>query len=259
MAGERIVNRAATEWGPVLEANSEVPVAFGDGRLLLTYAGAPCRIAVEPDIHGAGPIPVGSHSQIIAGMPRLSATFEGKRRYRVIDASRFCRMLAFVDVALPPTENPGHAGSDVHIQEVPDDIADDASRIEHWLALEVMRGNSDNALLKHLRRQEAYCLTGYLLAAPGDCGRLNELSVRYGLSYSHFRRLCHRALGSSVKQRLRAWRAARAMLDLMVGELPVLEVALDNGYSSASHISSDIKKLFGITPRMVRNAHSLLP
>lgn len=259
MGGERIMNQATDEWGPLLDADSTTPVQLGEGRLLLTYAGAPCTVQITPSHGDVGSLSLGANSHIIACTPHVSATFEGGRNYRLIDANRFCRMLAFVDTALPHRESPCQAGNHLLVQEIPHDVAGDASRIEHWLALEVMRGNDGNVLLGHLRRQEAYCLTAYLLTAQGDSARVNELSVRYGLSYSHFRRLCHRALGSSVKQRLRAWRAARAMLDLMIGERPVLEVAMGHGYASASHISNDIKQLFGVTPRMARNAQSLLP
>jgi len=49
------------------------------------------------------------------------------------------------------------------------------------------------------------------------------------------------------------------MLDLTISEHPVLAIALDNGYASASHISNDIRQLFGITPRMAKNARTMLP
>ncbi|GAB1846715.1 hypothetical protein MyNCGM683_15480 [Achromobacter xylosoxidans] len=259
MAGERIMNDATTEWGPLLTASADSCVSFGDDRVLLTLSGPSCRILVDQNNDESEALTLAETDLFITSVQRVSVTFSGERSYRLVDSNRLCRMLAFVDAALPISTPPGQSCGGLGVQEVPGDIAQDVSRIEHWLALEVMRGNHDNALLNYLRRQEAYRLTGYLLNTPSECAHLNELCVRYGLSYSHFRRLCHRALGSSVKPRLREWRAARAVLDLVIGELPVLEVALDNGYASASHISSDIKQLFGITPRMAKNARSLLP
>ncbi len=235
-------------------------VSCGEGNLLLANAGASCEIIFSTGNDTAQKAKLGSSGQIIACVPRTWVTINSERRYRTIDENRLCRMLAFMDAALPAAHGPSASGNNYCIQDIPDEIVNnDESAIEHWLALEVMRGNGDNALIHHLRRLEAYTLIGYLLQAPVDSAHLNELCIRYGLSYSHFRRLCHRALGCSVKPRLREWRAARTMLDLMVSENPVLAIALDNGYSSASHISNEIKQLFGITPRMAKNAHALLP
>ena len=38
---------------------------------------------------------------------------------------------------------------------------------------------------------------------------ITELAQRYGVSVSHFRRLCRQALGSAAKPALRGWRTGR--------------------------------------------------
>ena len=234
-------------------------MSCGDGQLLLIGPGAPCTILFGAEIDSAHTMRLPSSAQIVGCTQRTPVTIEGERHYQTVDENRLCRMMAFLDAALPVPNGKPASKMTFCVQHVPEKIwGDNPSATEHWLTLEIMQGN-DNALVHHLRRLEAYRLIAYLLQAPGTSAHLNELCVRYGLSYSHFRRLCHRALGCPVKPQLREWRAARTMLDLMITEYPVLAIALENGYASASHISKEIKQLFGITPRMARNARMLLP
>lgn len=243
-----------------LDTKENSVVSCGAGQLLMTDSGASCEIVFGTGTDNLHTAILTASGQIVGCTHRTSVTIRGARQYRIIDEYRLCRVLAFIDAALPAANDKSASSTNFCLQDVPDTlVGDDPSAIEHWLTLEVMQGNKHNALIRHLRRLEAYTLIGYLLQAPGDGGHLNELCVRYGLSYSHFRRLCHQALGCPVKPQLREWRAARTMLDLMVSEYPVLAIALDNGYASASHISKEIKQLFGITPRMAKNARALLP
>lgn len=169
-----------------------------------------------------------------------------------------CCILAFVDAAIgSPSVQATHPG--VCVQPVPDDALVSTAALGHWVTLAVMQGNAHNPLLDHLRRRESYALAGYLMQTPGEGAHLNELCETYGLSYSHFRRLCRRSLGNAIKGRLRSWRAARTVLDIIDRKQTILQIAVSNGYTSASHVSTDIKQLFGFTPRMARNAKDLLP
>lgn len=234
-------------------------MSCGDGQLLLIGPGEPCKAFFGAETDSALNAKLPASALIVGCTPRTLVRLEGERTCQIIDENRLCRMMAFLDAALPVAPGRPASRSTFCVQEIPEKIGvDGPSATEHWLTLEIMQGN-DNALVHHLRRLEAYTLIAYLLQAPGNSAHLNELCVRYGLSYSHFRRLCHRALGCPVKPQLREWRAARTMLDLMITEYPVLAIALENGYASASHISKEIKQLFGITPRMAKNARALLP
>ena len=259
MAGQRhMIPRICPRTAPLVKGPCSV--LFGAGTMLLINEGSSCRLSLQRPMRDPEIIDLNRGGHLLVTTQQATAALRGARTCQFIDENRLSQMPAFVDAALGVPERQTAPVQIVTIQSLPREIAADSGRLEHWLALEVMRGGSNQPLIAHLRRQEAYLLTSYLLRSPpGDCAQLNQLCKRYGLSYSHFRRLCCRALGGAPKPRLRIWRASRALLDLLDGERPVLRVALENGYTSASHISIDIKQLFGVTPRMVKNASTLLP
>ena len=108
-------------------------------------------------------------------------------------------------------------------------------------------------LASFLRRTEWYWLIRFLLNESVNNGKLHELGARYGLSYSHFRRLCRNALGNSAKSELRGWRIARALLDVVEEGQSLTQVAMRYGYASSSHLSNDIRDAFGVSPRGLWN------
>jgi AraC-like DNA-binding protein len=75
------------------------------------------------------------------------------------------------------------------------------------------------------------------------------LGERYGLSKSHFNRLCREVLGNGVKHELRLWRATEAMLEVFDRREALTAIAYDHGFSSPSHFSREVKELFGVSPR----------
>ena len=237
-------------------------VVFGNGRLVLVAPGEPCKISV---CHGSArdtqtyECDVGACAWIIACQERATARLPTNRPYKLIEEGDLCCILAFVDVALNTAHVQAVAPTRVCCEPVPDHASNTIEQLGQWLTLAVMQGGSDNALLHHLRRQESYALAHYLMRSPAEGAHLNELCVAYGLSYSHFRRLCRRSLGTAIKSRLRTWRAARTVLDIVESDESILQIAVGNGYTSASHVSTDIKQLFGFTPRTARNARDLLP
>ncbi|HHJ1147121.1 TPA: helix-turn-helix domain-containing protein [Proteus mirabilis] len=79
-----------------------------------------------------------------------------------------------------------------------------------------------------------------------------QIGERYGVSGTHFRRLCKRYLGNCGKSQLRSWRAASSILTTLSTDESLTQIAVDNGFSSASHFSNEIKTLFGITPTEFR-------
>ncbi|RYH51245.1 MAG: helix-turn-helix domain-containing protein [Alcaligenaceae bacterium] len=237
-------------------------LTVGAGRLLMVSPGAPCEIRLAPvhrRAHGTCSSAIGAESAVIASTPRLMVSFTTHRNHEVVDEGDVCCILAFVDTALNPVRASQSAAAEICLQAVPVEAISSTAQLGHWLTLQVMQGHADNELLHHLRRQESYALATYLLKSPLNGAHLNELCVTYGLSYTHFRRLCRRSLGGAIKARLRAWRAARTLLNIIDSDQSILEIAVDNGYTSASHVSTDIKQLFGFTPRTARNARNLLP
>ncbi|WP_230492700.1 helix-turn-helix domain-containing protein [Martelella alba] len=126
--------------------------------------------------------------------------------------------------------------------------------VERWLLTQCHSRTSEMALLANfLRRTEWYWLIRYLLNESVNHAKLNELGARYGLSYSHFRRLCRNALGNSAKNEMRGWRIARALLDVVEEDQTLTQVAMRYGYASSSHLSNDIRDAFGVSPRGLWN------
>jgi len=131
-------------------------------------------------------------------------------------------------------------------------VLSDRRATEHWflgklLCAEPVAG-SISALL---RRMECYTLVRFLLTYSADKENLRMLAERYGVSYTHFRRLCNYALGCSAKAELNSWRLARSLLEMVEGGGTVTEVALKHGYASGSHFSNDVKGQVGVSPRFL--------
>lgn len=126
--------------------------------------------------------------------------------------------------------------------------------VERWLLSQNQILPDEMAeLAAFLRRTEWYWLIRYLLNESLNNGKLNELGARYGLSYSHFRRLCRNALGNSAKSEMRGWRIARALLDVVEEGQNLTQIAMRYGYASSSHLSNDIRDAFGVSPRGLWN------
>lgn len=126
--------------------------------------------------------------------------------------------------------------------------------VERWLlAQTTILSENMETLASFLRRTEWYWLIRFLLNESVSNLKIHELGARYGLSYSHFRRLCRNALGNSAKNELRGWRIARALLDVVEEGQSLTEVAMRHGYASSSHLSNDIRDAFGVSPRGLWN------
>lgn len=194
-------------------------------------------------------------------------------RVAPLGVERLCRSLAFADAALevnPEARHPGAAAAQrtcgekqesdtIWVADLPLRAVAAPLAVEHWIALQALqRSEESSELLWYLRRQESYHLTCYLLQPESESADLVDLAARYGLSYSQFRKLCKRTLGASAKAQRNRWRAARALLGLILNEHSVLDAAVANGYASASHISADIRREFGVTPSTFIHAHRTL-
>ncbi|AOJ73545.1 MULTISPECIES: helix-turn-helix domain-containing protein [Burkholderia] len=126
-------------------------------------------------------------------------------------------------------------------------------KFDRWLIAHVMGAERDaDPLLAFLRAQESYGLVRFLLRERTKAQPVAVLAARYGVSESHFRRLCRRALGRGLKRELRQWRAAQAVLEIVESRESMTEVAMSNGFASSSHFSREIKDLFGISPCQFR-------
>ncbi|WP_460139869.1 helix-turn-helix domain-containing protein [Pseudomonas sp. S2_E01] len=121
--------------------------------------------------------------------------------------------------------------------------------LEQWYIAQALGGGpAFQAFAQVLRHTESYGLVRFLLEQGTRSEKLIELARRYGVSVSHFRRLCRQALGSAAKPALRGWRTGRALLNMSLQDNSLTDVALDLGYASSSHFSREIRELVGFSP-----------
>lgn len=152
----------------------------------------------------------------------------------------------FIDQASPP---PAHLAEGQPLGWLAAPPVHSHGSLQRWYVTQVLQGQADTqAFAQALRRWESYRLVCFLHQHSVEGTKVHELAARYGVSVSHFRRLCHQALGTGGKTELRDWRAARALLAVADGPVSLTDVALDHGYASSSHFSRDIRRMLGVMP-----------
>lgn len=177
------------------------------------------------------------------------AVMSGTLVFRRIRIDMLSKLIAFVDEA----DTKAAVSEGRHFYDcIPCDrtvFADRASSEAWFLAAYVTKQDWICSLTNLLRRTECYGLVRYLLSSSVQQASLYELGKAYGVSYSHFRRLCSHALGGRVKSELCSWRMARAVLEIIEGKSDMTSAAYKYGYSSSSHFSAEVKNRLGKTPR----------
>ncbi|UTH74108.1 helix-turn-helix domain-containing protein [Chromobacterium sp. IIBBL 290-4] len=173
--------------------------------------------------------------------------------FHAVQLETLAKLLAFIDEARAlPTVNPDARCERLFLEDL--SIWSDRRRLEYWFLGQLLsREQTVAPLLAQLRRNESYWLVRFLLSHSARGDKLQALGDRYGVSTSHFRRLCRHALGNAAKASLRDWRAARCMLDVVGGEENLTRLALKHGYASPAHFSNEVKGLLGVSPRGLSN------
>ncbi|OHX10893.1 transcriptional regulator InvF [Chromobacterium sphagni] len=187
-------------------------------------------------------------------LDRLELTvLSGRLSFQPLRLEALTKLLSFVDEARDAEQQ----ADERRCALLPlrgDEVWSDRRGCEYWFLRQVLAPEEPfSALLSLLRRSESYWLVRFLLAQSACGDKLQELGERYGVSYSHFRRLCRNALGNAAKTELRDWRMARSLLDVAEGGDSLTQVALKHGYASSSHFSNEIKGLIGVSPRGLSN------
>ena len=177
--------------------------------------------------------------------------------------SKCIKLLAFIDGHCHLTQKEHHEeieNPDFQNYEAVFYVQGGIENPEYRLVCEILNEKSVlRTFFNTLRNSEHYWLVKHLISAA-DCKNSNirDISQRYGLSGTHFRRLCQRYIGSQSKHQLRYWRGVTSVLDILVKEHSLTRIAADNGYCSASHFSNEIKILFGMSPRKIRNLNHVV-
>lgn len=184
----------------------------------------------------------------------------GQGRGHLVNPLVFSKLLAFADVSHDSEVEPEH---DPILETIPMNQHPQAlltqKSAEYWFIGMIMNDAKNfNKLANLLRRTEHYWLVRFLLNKSGSGDNLHALGQHYGVSDSHFRRLCKQALGHSTKTELRLWRVARALLETTDRKNNFTEIAVRHGYASSSHFSNDVKELLGISPRALSDILKLV-
>lgn len=121
--------------------------------------------------------------------------------------------------------------------------------LTQWLCFQNAHKNENSRkIIAVLQNTEWYWVVHYLLTHASSEKSLQSLSEHYGVSVSHFRRLCKTALNQAAKVEICQWRLARSIIDVIEGDLSITEIAYKQGYASLSHFSNDAKINTGYSP-----------
>ena len=174
----------------------------------------------------------------------------GKVIYHPLRIDILSKLLAFIDESTGSVERERHELFADALPFASEVVLFSKVASEAWfLATYLSSDNINEILFQHLRKTECYKLVRYLLSQSLIQTSLYDLGELYGVSYSHFRRLCSYALGGKVKTELCGWRVARDVLEIIEGNSDMTTIAHKYGYSSSSHFSAEVKSRLGKTPR----------
>lgn len=212
------------------------------------------------------------HAVIVSTLGEVHLCFSGEWIVEVKSMSQATTLFSFLDFQAKCQKASGD------IIEVQDNVmlltvSHLVLRIEHEnkslmaLLISSMLDAEDRrleSLFTFVRNVESYWIAHFLLSQvmnedkESETHKIYNASRIYGVSESYFRKLCHHAFTRGPKKQLRLWRAANSALQLIENDQSIGTIAGDNGYASSSHFSSEIKSLFGITPREFKKLEGLL-
>jgi AraC family transcriptional regulator len=81
---------------------------------------------------------------------------------------------------------------------------------------------------------------------------LSEIANAAGLSVSHFKALFRKSLGMPPHQYLIRRRVERAAMQLRKSDIPIGQIAIENGFCHQSHLALHTRRALGQTPQELR-------
>lgn len=174
--------------------------------------------------------------------------------FRSLKLARLSKLLAFMDMAFENNVTQVKPPNWMTLELSNPEIYEDIKSCENWFLKQYMSPTPEfSFFISMLRKMESYCVVQFLFSQSKSGNTLIELGENYGVSYSHFRRLCNHALGGKVKNELRIWRMAQSLLENIEKEGNLTQLAINNGYASSSHFSNEIRDMIGVSPRDLSN------
>lgn len=193
---------------------------------------------------------------------------DGRTRLHVSNRLCNCRkirlesvasLLVFMDMANGISEHSySNKSWNYQIKEVSPELFENDNEFKKWLIFSyIIKEKSIEPLLNFIRASEEYQIIFFLLKKTvcDDISSIKKLCKEYGLSYSHFRRLCYKALGKPIKEELEKWKIMNTYFDCVEHDDSLTFHAINNGFSSSSHFSNAVKKFTGYSPRDLKNVN----
>ena len=194
------------------------------------------------------PLPIDGVTLLAGVDGRAISALVSRVEYAHVSIELLAKLQVFVDKGLVCDTQKNKLYVDAVRMSVSQQNIATRGALEKWFIKGMLQRDPQHLLLAAvLQKTEIYALVRFLLDNHST-SKLEILEKTYGLSSTHFRRICKKALGGRVKNELMHWRAMKTLLDLLGNDRHYTEVALDHGYDSLSHFSKDIKKIIGIAP-----------
>jgi AraC family transcriptional regulator len=126
------------------------------------------------------------------------------------------------------------------------------------LATRIVRNHSSLArphrpLRAAMPARRLKAVLGYIEDNLGRDLGLGEIAAAAGLSVSHFKTLFRKSLGMPPHQYLLRRRVERAAMQLRSGNMPIGQIALENGFCHQSHLALHTRRVLGVTPQELRD------
>lgn len=211
---------------------------------------------------------------VLSTLDNMKITFVGAWMIEIVSMSQAATLFSFLDyqaksrsVIAEPCAGEPHAALLMHTERNLAILVDGECKTLMGVLIFTLLKPQDRRLenlFSFVRNVESYWIAHFLLSQvmnedkESDSHKIGNASKIYGVSESYFRKLCHHAFTRGPKKQLRLWRAAHSALQLIEKDNSIAAIAGNNGYASSSHFSSEIKSLFGITPREFKKLEGLL-
>ncbi|MDR3106187.1 MAG: helix-turn-helix domain-containing protein [Yokenella regensburgei] len=214
------------------------------------------------------------HPIVLSTLDNMEIAFGGDWMVEILSMSQATTLFSFLDyqaksrsVIAEPREGETNTSLLMHTERNLVILVDDECKSLMGMLIFTLLKPKDHRLgnlFSFVRNVESYWIAHFLLSQvmnedkESDSHKIGNASKIYGVSESYFRKLCHHAFTRGPKKQLRLWRAAHSALQLIEKDNSISAIAGNNGYASSSHFSSEIKSLFGITPREFKKLEGLL-
>ena len=257
---------------------SDVCIDLNDGLLFARPLNSEAAISVSAsgELRGNG----GAHLDnirrplVLLTLKNMKVVFQGSWMVEILSMSQVTTLFSFLDYQAKSRrfipEPRVVQTNDALLMQTDRDMAILVND-EHKMLIEILISNllapQDSRLenlFTFIRNIESYWVSYFLLSQlmnddkESDNQKIGKASKIYGVSESYFRKLCQHAFTRGPKKQLRLWRAAHSALQLIEKDNSISVIAGENGYASSSHFSTEIKSLFGITPKEFKKLEGLL-